>query len=203
LIRPTAKGKTLSDAGPVTLGFRLSSSKFPTGYEEVAYGRGTWLIHMLREMLRDHASKDPDARFNAALKELIDKLDGKQMTNRDVQTVFEKYLPPDLQYEGTKTLDWLFDGWVNGSAVPSFSLKAARAVTRKGRVTFSGTIIERDAPETLVTSLPIYGESQDPESQPIYLGRVFADEPETTFSIAAPPGTRKLLLDPFHTVLRK
>jgi hypothetical protein len=203
LIRPIAKGKTLSDAGPVTLGFRLSSSKFPTGYEEVAYGRGTWLIHMLREMLRDPASKDSDALFNAALKDLIQKLDGKQMSNRDVQTAFEKYLPPDLQYEGKKSLDWFFDGWVNGSAVPSFSLKAARAVTRKGGVTFSGTIIESDAPETLVTSLPIYGESQDPEKQPIYLGRVFSDEPETTFSIAAPPGTRKLLLDPFHTVLRK
>ena len=52
LARPNKDGKPLADAGPVTLGFRLSSSKFPSGYEEVAYGRGTWLIHMVREMMR-------------------------------------------------------------------------------------------------------------------------------------------------------
>src|SRR5947207_8693726 len=89
LLRQGAKGKTLSDAGPVTLGFRLSSTKFPTGYEEIAYGRGTWLIHMLHEMLRNPASKDPDARFNSAMAELISTLDGKKMSNQDVQAAFE------------------------------------------------------------------------------------------------------------------
>jgi hypothetical protein len=54
-----------------------------------------------------------------------------------------------------------------------------------------------------VTSLPIYGESQDPDKAPIYLGRIFADEPETSFTITAPVGTRKLLLDPYRTVLRR
>jgi len=203
LLRPDGKGKVLSDAGPVTLGFRLSSTKFPTGYEEVAYGRGTWLIHMLREMLRDHASKDPDARFNAALKDLINRLDGKRMNNQDLQAAFEKYLPADLRYENTASLDWFFEGWVNGSAVPSFSLKGVRAVTRKAGVTFTGSIVESGAPENLVTSLPVYGESPNPEVAPVYLGRVFADEPETSFTISAPTGIRKLLLDPYRTVLRK
>ena len=41
------------EAGPVTLGIRLASSKFPAGYEIITYGRGTWLMHMLREMFRD------------------------------------------------------------------------------------------------------------------------------------------------------
>ncbi len=39
--------------GPVTLGNRLSCSQFPTGYEAISYGRGTWLLHMLRNMMRD------------------------------------------------------------------------------------------------------------------------------------------------------
>src|SRR5206468_6779457 len=46
-------GTLLMDAGPVTLGLRLSSSKFPNAYEAISYGRGTWLFHMLRTMLRD------------------------------------------------------------------------------------------------------------------------------------------------------
>jgi hypothetical protein len=187
----------------VTLGFRLSSTKFPTGYEEIAYGRGTWLIHMLHEMFRDHAAKDPDARFNAVMKQLISQFDGKTFSNHDLQAAFEARLPADLRYEDKASLDWFFDGWVNGSAVPAFALKSVRASTRKSSVIFTGTIVESDAPESLVTSLPIFAEARDPQAAPIYLGRVFVDEPETSFTIAAPPGTHRLLLDPLHTVLRK
>jgi len=52
LLRETKNG-IVADAGPVTLGHRLASSKFPDAYERVLYGRGTWLIHMLRTMLRE------------------------------------------------------------------------------------------------------------------------------------------------------
>ena len=41
------------EAGPVTLGGRLLSSRFPQAYEAVSYGRATWLFHMLRSMLQD------------------------------------------------------------------------------------------------------------------------------------------------------
>ena len=37
----------------MTLGTRLSCSQFPNGYEAISYGRGTWLFHMLRSMMRD------------------------------------------------------------------------------------------------------------------------------------------------------
>ena len=43
------------EAGPVTLGGRLLSSRFPQGYEAISYGRATWLFHMLRSMLQDTA----------------------------------------------------------------------------------------------------------------------------------------------------
>ena len=46
-------GTPFVEAGPVTLGIRLASSKFPAGYEVITYGRGTWLLHMLRTMFRD------------------------------------------------------------------------------------------------------------------------------------------------------
>ncbi|MFL6299922.1 MAG: M1 family aminopeptidase [Terriglobales bacterium] len=204
LTRTNKDGKTLADAGPVTLGFRLSSSKFPTGYEEVAYGRGTWLIHMLREMMRDRRMQDPDARFHAALKQILEERRGKTMTNKDVQRIFEAHLPPEVKYEGHASLDWFFDGWVNGSAVPEFSIKSAKIVRRKNGVsTYVGTIVESGAPERLVTCVPIYAESPDPESPPTYLGSVFVDESEVQFSFPAPPGSGRPLLDPYRAVLRK
>jgi hypothetical protein len=204
LARKNKDGKTLADAGPVTLGYRLSSSKFPTGYEEVAYGRGTWLIHMLREMVRDRRMQDPDARFHAALREILEKCGGGAMSNKDVQRIFEAHLPPAVKYEGSASLDWFFDGWVNGSAVPEFSIKSAKvAKSKNGTSAYYGTIVESGAPERLVTLVPIYAESPEPESPPTYLGSVFVDESEVNFSFPAPPGSGKLLLDPFRAILRK
>jgi hypothetical protein len=205
LTRTNKDGKTLADAGPVTFGFRLSSSKFPTGYEEVAYGRGTWLIHMLREMMRDHSpGKDPDARFNAALQQILRERRGKAITNKNVERVFEQHLPAGFSYENHASLDWFFEGWVNGSAVPAFSLKSVKIVKRKSGAMFGGgAILESDAPERLVTYVPVYAESEDPEKPPVYVGSVFVDETEVSFTFPVPPGTRKLLLDPYREVLRK
>ncbi len=56
--------------GPLVLGPRLSSLKVPDAYSTLIYGKGTWVMHMLREMLRDArpTRKDPDARFRELLR---------------------------------------------------------------------------------------------------------------------------------------
>src|SRR5438552_9582637 len=70
-----SSGTVLMDAGPVMLGLRLSSSKFPHAYDAISYGRGTWLFHMLRTMLRDaepagQRGKNTDEPFIRALRTL-------------------------------------------------------------------------------------------------------------------------------------
>src|SRR5579863_2660556 len=57
LLAKNRDGMPLMDAGPVTLGLRLSSSQSPNAYEAISYGRGTWLFHMLRTMMRDGERK--------------------------------------------------------------------------------------------------------------------------------------------------
>jgi hypothetical protein len=64
----------------------------------------------------------------------------------------------------------------------------------------TGTIKQKDAPDTLVTSVPLYASLG---GKNVLLGRVFADGPETQFRLAAPRGTRKILLDPYQTVLSR
>jgi hypothetical protein len=63
----------------------------------------------------------------------------------------------------------------------------------------SGVILQKDAPEDLVTSVPIY--AVVPGKAPVLVGRVFADGPESSFRLSAPVGTHKLLLDPNETIL--
>jgi len=197
------EGRRIVEAGPVTLGSRLSSSHFPNGYEIITYGRGTWLIHMLRCMLRD-ASRTPenpagdDTVFLALLRSLVQQYKGKEITNTNFEEAVEAVLPKPLWFENRKSLDWFFDGWVNGTAFPQLELSGAKVARTAKGVTATGIIHQNDAPFDLVTSVPVYGVDGDHQ---IYLGRVFAEGAETRFTLPAPVNVKQLVLDPYHTVL--
>jgi len=200
-------GNSPKDAGPVTLGSRLLSSHFPEGYEAISYGRGTWLFHMLRSMLEDAEEvrrKEPHRRvveepFVRSLRKLRERYQGKTITTRELLDVFAEDLPPSLRYEGKASLDWFLDGWVNGTSLPRLELQAVRFVDKADATVVTGVIRQKDAPEDLVTSVPIYAVVSG--KAPVLVGRVFADGPESPFRLSAPAGTHKLLLDPNGTIL--
>jgi hypothetical protein len=65
----------------------------------------------------------------------------------------------------------------------------------------SGTILQKDAPQDLVTSVPVYAVIGG--KQLVLLGRIFADGDETSFHLSAPPGAHKIVLDPYETILTR
>ena len=158
---PNKGGGIMGDAGPVTLGTRLTSSKFPAAYEPVVYGRGTWLIHMLRCMLREAGPQKNDALFFKALKDLLAGSPNGKLSTLDLQRAFERVMPPSLAYEGHKSLDWFFDGWVNGISIPEFSLEDVKIPPAGAKLKARGTIRERFADKDLVTAVPVYARTRD------------------------------------------
>ena len=194
------------DAGPVTLGTRLLSSKFPGGYEAISYGRGAWMFHMLRSMLKDaaeqekgHKSAAGEEPFMRALHKVRDRYQGRPVSTRELLDVLAEDLPPALRYEGKKSLDWFLDGWINGTSLPKLELKSVRFTAKGTASLVSGTILQKDAPEELVTSVPVYAVLG--AKQMVLLGRVFADGAESQFRLTAPAGAHKIVLDPYGTVL--
>jgi hypothetical protein len=208
LLEKNKDGMARKDAGPVTLGARLLSSRFPQGYEAISYGRATWLFHMLRTMLNDATAQprsDKTQRagteepFVQSLRRLRQRYEGKSISTSELLDVFAEDLPLSLRYEGRNSLDWFLDGWVNGTSLPALQLKAVKLTPKGAGMVVSGTILQKDAPENLVTSVPVYALTTG--KQPLLLGRVFADGAESSFHIAAPAGTRKIVLDPSDTIL--
>ncbi|ABF43276.1 peptidase M1, membrane alanine aminopeptidase [Candidatus Koribacter versatilis Ellin345] len=200
------EGADLYEAGPVTLGLRLNSSKFPDAYQAIAYGRGTWLIHMLRSMLQDgtRASRGKtkvsgDDLFIQALRSVLQKHRDGPMTNDDLREAFEQVWPESLRFEGRKSLDWFFDGWVNGTAIPALEVSGLKFAKQGTEEFVSGVIHQKDAPDDLVTSIPVYSQNGERFD---YLGRVFAVGNDTRFRLPS-HGGHKIVLDPFHTVLTR
>lgn len=212
LLQQNKNGKPLMEAGPVTLGARLSSSQFPNGYTGVSYGRGTWLFHMLRCMMLDASrqagtdgSHNPgsltsDEPFTRTLRKIRERYQGESISTQELLHMFEGELPPSLWYEGHKSLDWFYQGWINGTSIPRFELHGVKYTDKPGATTVSGTILQKDAPEELVTSLPLYGLRA---GKRVFLRRVFAEGPTTEFHVSAPAGTRKIVLDPYQVVLSR
>ena len=204
-------------AGPVTLGLRLSSSRFPNGFDTVSYGRGTWLLHMLRHLLRDAyagnvsglaqsasmkrgGNQNPDEPFFRLLHRLREEYAGKDLSTADLQKAAEAELPDSYRFERRKSLDWFFQGWVNGTAIPRLDMDNVKLSRKSNEIVASGALIQKDAPDNLITSVPIY--ASDGKNLTL-LGRVFADGKNTSFELKAPLTTRKLVLDPYETVLRE
>ncbi len=215
LLAKNAGGEEVAEAGPVTLGLRLSSSHFPNGYDTVSYGRGAWLLHMLRTMMRDGAqlsakmktgggmkaaAAQEEEPFMRALRKVRERYAGKEMSTADFLHVMEEEMPDSLRYEGSKSLDWFYQGWVKGEAIPRLELKKVSFTRHRGQVTVSGEILQEEAPEDLVTSVPVYATV---DKKLVLLGRVFADGRETNFRLNAPAGAKRAVLDPHDTVLKR
>jgi aminopeptidase N len=202
LLSRAPNGHQYLEAGPVNLGVRLSSSEFPNGYVAISYGRGTWLMHMLRSMFDDPAAKpgQHEDLFLKALHALRERYAFKEATTKDLEKVFEDYLPQSLHYDGQRSLAWFFEGWVNGTAIPSLTIKDVK-INKGTRWLASFTILQQDAPDDLVTSIPIYAVTG--ENRRVFAGRIFADGNVTKTHLTVPIGTRKLLLDPLNTILRR
>lgn len=206
LVARNKQEREIVQAGPVSLGVRLTNSEFPDGYEMISYGRGTWLLHMLRTMMRDaepaaarsqRISQEP---FFRALLNLRKQFEGRAMTTRDLLKALEAELPHSAWHNGQRSLDWFYEGWINGVSVPKFELEKVKYTQQSGRVLVTGAIVQKEADRYLITSVPIYTNAKE---KPVLLGRIFADGAETTFQLTAPAGTRGVAIDPYQTVLSR
>jgi len=206
LVTKNKDGMSPMDAGPVTLGVRLLSSRFPEGYEAILYGRGTWLFHMLRTMLKDtqegrkgQGIGSTDEPFIRALRKMRERYQGRSISTAELLDIFAEDLPPALRYEGKSSLEWFLNGWINGTSLPKLELRGVKFTPKGAASVVSGTILQKDAPQDLVTSVPVYALIAG--KQQVLLGRVFADGEETPFHLSAPAGAHKIVLDPNGTVL--
>ncbi len=105
----TASGQdfTIDEAGPLVHGQRLNSSGAPAAYSNVVYGKGAWVFHMLRMMMQEPGSKQPDERFTKLLRDSQTHRHNA-LTTDDLQKAVEKVMTPSMAVEGGHSMDWFF-----------------------------------------------------------------------------------------------
>ena len=151
------------------------------------YGKGTWVFHMLRMMLQDPASKNPDERFIGLLHALLESYRYRALTTEDFQKAVERVMTPAMAIEGGHSMDWFFDQYVKSTGVPEYEIEYPVRPAAKGfRV--HGKLIQNNVPEDFVLRVPVYGQGQT--GKPVLLGSVVRPGRKPPFSSRRPSHRR-------------
>ncbi|MGB9466982.1 MAG: M1 family aminopeptidase [Candidatus Acidiferrum sp.] len=186
------------EIGALPLGNRLNSSKSPAGFEDVIYSKGSWVIHMLRAMLRQPGAKDPDAKFVALLRSISTKYAYRALSADDFQHEIEGVMTPAMDLEGGRSMEWFFDQWVRGTGIPHYRVEFSTHHTDKGEVVH-GKLFQTGVPHSFIASVPIY--ANNGSGRTVLLGNVAAAGPETSFHFTTQVPPHKLVIDPQMTLL--
>ncbi len=195
--KPPGANESPGEVGPLTLGARLNSSKSPAAYDAIIYSKGTWIMHMLRELLRQPGARNPDARFTALLQTLATKYAYRALSTDDLQREVEAVMTPAMDLEGGRSMEWFFEQWVRGTGIPHYRAEFTVHHTEKGYA-IRGKLFQTGVPRSFIASVPLYASGAGHGS---FLGTVQASGPETSFHFVVPNPPRKILVDPQMTLL--
>ena len=189
LLQKTAGGQTVESTGPIVMGTRLENSQAPQAYNFVTYGKGSWIMHMLRRRMGDQ-------RFLAMLADLRKEYEQKPLSTDEFRITAARFLPPQSP---DPDLENFFDQWVYGTGIPS--LKLSYSVKGKApALRLTGTVTQSDVDDDFSVPVPIE----------IQLGHgktltrwVRTANGAVTFTAALSQAPVKVLLDPGFSVLRR
>jgi Peptidase family M1 domain len=196
--KPSDSDIAPADVGPVIMGMRLDSSKSPGAYDVVAYSKGAWIFHMLREMLREPGSKDPDARFVNLLRTLAAKYPQKPLSTDELQKEVESVMTPRMALEGGHSMEWFFEQYVKGTGIPRYKVEFTSRRTEKG-YQIHGKLHQYGVPPSFIAPVPIYLAGSGTHGS--HLGTVMASGEETSFTFHTQAEPHKLVIDPKMTLL--
>ena len=145
--------------GPMTLGHRLNSRRNPGAGTALIYGKGAYVLHMLRMTMREAGARNPDAAFLALMQDFAKTYAGREASTRDFQTVLERHMVPALNATGDGRADWFFSQWVRGTSIPRYvsQLEIRKEGADEYRVT--GTLRQEGVPADFRVLLPLYLEN--------------------------------------------
>ena len=181
--------------GSIWLGHRLASTVTPDGYTQTLPNKGTWVVHMLRMLMREDGAPNPDAGFLKMVREFLEAYRGKLASTWDLKRIAEKYMTSSMDVREDKKLDWFFDEWVFGTGIPTYTLDYQVMPAQSGFVV-QGTIKQSEVANHFIMSVPVYADDD-------FLGRVVIGDEDGTFRFNVKTRPARVVLDPKGTVLMK
>ena len=193
------------DAGPITEGWRLSTWQNRSAYWVLVYNKGAYVLHMLRMTMQDRSNKEnPDAQFIAMMSDFVRSYGGRNATTEDFKTVVQRHMTRDLNATGDGKIDWFFNQWVYGSAIPRYTSKFDVTPGAEGKFHIKGSITQAEVPEDFRVLVPVYVEFDKAQVFKVaQIPMIGSTTRDLDFEVRLPKKPNKISLNALHDVLAK
>ena len=172
LLERNKEGFRAIDAGPLTMGYRMSNSR--TGFDltrRLIYPKGAFVLHMIRMMMWDRRTGDHD--FKELMQDFVKTYSGKSASTEDFQAMVEKHMNNDMKAIGDgNKMDWFFNEYVYGTDLPTYKFDYSFGSTPEGDVVLSFKLAQSSVDDRFKMLVPVYLELAD--GRIISLGRARA-----------------------------
>jgi hypothetical protein len=189
LLAKGESGQAVDAAGPIVLGTRLESSVEPRAWQVITYGKGSWILQMLRRRMGDEP-------FFSFLAEVVRRYSRRQLSTEDFRELAAQFLPAKTD---DSKLEGFFDQWVYGTGIPALKLTYSLKGKAPG-VRLVGTLTQSEVSDDFSVLAPV--EIQTGRGQNITRWVRSSNEP-ATFMVDLKQAPLKVTLDPHFAVLRR
>jgi len=166
LLEKNAQGMRPIDAGSVVMGARVDTSKTGGVYQDLIYGKGAFILHMLQMLYWN--PKEGNAQFKLAMHDFVNTYRNKAATTEEFKAAMEKDMPASADLNKNHKLNWFFDAWVYGTEIPKYTVTSE--FSKQG----DDTIVHFQVTQSGVSDqfqmlVPVYIETEDKRG--IFIGR--------------------------------
>jgi len=123
------------------------------------YPKGAYILHMLRMMMWNNQTGDKN--FKDLMHDFTKTYSGHAATTEDFKSMVEKHMTPEMQRAGGDKMDWFFDEYVYGTALPSYKLNSSFERGADGDMVLSFKVTQADVNDKFRMLIPIYIELAD------------------------------------------
>ncbi|MGH9747731.1 MAG: M1 family metallopeptidase [Candidatus Acidiferrales bacterium] len=190
------------DVGPVTLGYRLASTR--AGFSvprRLIYPKGAYILNMIRMLMWNNDTKDE--RFKGMMRAFVQTYSGRAATTEDFKSVLENYVDSSFNLTGDGKMDWFFDEYVYGTAFPRYTFDYSFSNSTDGLIRMHVKVEQSDVGPTFRMLVPVYIEL--PDGRPYRVGAVAlvgngtAEQDIALRGLSQTP--KRAMINSFHDVL--
>jgi hypothetical protein len=157
LTEKNKEGNRAIDVGPVTLGYRLATER--SGFDiprRLIYPKGGYILHMVRMMLWSPFTGDKV--FKETMHDFVQTYANRPATTEDFKATLEKHWPKEMDFARNGKLDWFFNQYVYGTALPTYTLDHTFETNAAGDQVLNVSVTQSNVTDQFLMPVPIYVE---------------------------------------------
>jgi Peptidase family M1 domain len=148
------------DVGPVTLGYRLATTR--AGFvipRRLMYPKGAYILNMIRMMLWTNETQDDD--FKKLMHDFTGTYADHAATTEDFKATVEHHMNASINLTGNHKMDWFFNEYVYGTALPHYHFESSFSNTSDGTVQLHMKLEQSGVDASFLMTVPVYIELLD------------------------------------------